>query len=447
MTKRDLIATCLLVLVLGLLLSACGPAVAPEEDDGVYGDLESLDPEGRVVTFWYQYTGHREETLLAMIDDFNAANEWDVIVRGEYAGQLDEVYHEIVAGIPTGEVPDLAVASPDQAAAYAAQDGLVELTPYIESEAWGFTPEALDDFFPFVERGDYLPQFTGRYGFAIHRSMEVLYYNEDWLVELGYDAPPLTWEEFSTMACAASDLDAGTYGYEFSVDPATFVDLLINQGGQMLNEDATAYVFDSDEGLAVLTGLQELFGRGCAILETERSGDRVAFGAGRVLFAIDSSLGLPDYRSTVADGAGFDWSITLLPTSLGTPRPAVYGPSLSIFKTGPERQLAAWLFVKWFTQPEQQARWARASSDFPVRASAAELMEDYFVEHPTYEKAFSFLAYEPATMPAVAGYEACRDEINQMLAGVASGGEPQAWLRETIAECNASLEAAAPADQ
>jgi multiple sugar transport system substrate-binding protein/sn-glycerol 3-phosphate transport system substrate-binding protein len=446
MTKR-ILTVGLLVLLVGLILSACGPAMEPGEGTGVYGDLESLDPNGRVVTFWYQYTGHREETLLAMIDEFNATNEWDVVVRGEYAGQLDEVYHEIVAGLPAGEVPDLAVASPDQAAAYAAQGGLVELTPYIESGTWGFTPEALDDFFPFVERGDYLPQFQGRYGLAIHRSMEVLYYNEDWLVELGYDAPPLTWEEFSTMACAASDLEAGTYGYKFSVDPATFVDLLINQGGQMLNEEATAYAFDSEEGLAVLTGLQDLFNRSCAILETESSGDRVAFGAGRALFTIDSSLGLPDYRSAVVDGAGFDWSISLLPTALGTPRPAIYGPSLSIFETEPERQLAAWLFVKWFTQPEQQAHWARMSSDFPVRAAAAELMEEYFTEHPAYEKAFGFLAYEPATMPAVAGYELCRDEINQMLAGVASGDDPQAWLRETIAECNAALEAAAPADQ
>ncbi|MGD1994504.1 MAG: extracellular solute-binding protein [Anaerolineae bacterium] len=448
MTKHNPIAAWIAVMVLGLLLSACAGVTEPGEDaGGVYGDLESLDPSGRVVTYWYQVTGHREETLLAMIDDFNAVNEWGIVVRGEYAGQLDEIYHEIVAGIPSGRVPDLAVASPDQAAAYAAQGGLVELTPYIESEAWGFTPEALDDFFPFVEQGSYLPQLAGWYGVPIRRSMEVLYYNEDWLVELGYDHPPLTWEEFSAMACAASDPDAGTYGYELSVDPVTFVDLLVNQGGRMLNEDATAYAFDSAEGLAVLTGLQDLFNTGCATLEKERSGDQLAFSAGRVLFTIDSSLDLLEYRSAVADGAGFDWSLSLLPTSLGTPRPAIYGTSLSIFKTEPERQLAAWLFIKWFTQPEQQARWAQASSDFPVRASAADLMEEYLVEDPIYEKAFGFLAYEPVTMPAVAGYEACGREIEQMLAGAASGDDPQLWLRETVAECNASLEVPASADQ
>lgn len=447
MTTRSWITGWLLLAVLGLILAACGPTPAPEDGADIYGDLEALDPSRRVVTYWHPYTGHREEMLLAMIDDFNAENEWGIIVRGEYAGQLDEIYSKVAAGIPSGEVPDLAVALPHQAAAYAAQGGLVELTPYIGSETWGFTPAARDDFFPFAEQGDYLPQFAGRYGLAIHGAMEVLYYNEDWLIELGYDGPPLTWEEFSTMACAASDPEAGTYGYELSVNPVTFVDLLTNQGGRMLNERATAYVFDSPEGLAVLNGLQDLFNRECAILETEQDGDQADFGAGRVLFTIDSSLGLPDYRTAVAEGGGFDWSISLLPTSLGAARPTVYGASLSVFETKPEEQLAAWLFVKWFTQPEQQARWAEASSDFPVRASAADQLEEVFAEYPTYEKAFGFLAYEPATMPAVAGYEACRDEINQMLAGVASGGEPQAWLRETIAECNASLEAAAPADQ
>jgi hypothetical protein len=34
-----------------------------------------------------------------------------------------------------------------------------------------------------------------------------------------------------------------------------------------------------------------------------------------------------------------------------------------------------------------------------------------------------------------------------MLAGAASGDDPQLWLRETVAECNASLEVPASADQ
>ncbi|MDP6932558.1 MAG: GMC family oxidoreductase N-terminal domain-containing protein, partial [Myxococcota bacterium] len=42
------------------------------------------------------------------------------------------------------------------------------------------------------------------------------------------------------------------------------------------------------------------------------------------------------------------------------PAPNVYGASVAICRTTPERQLAAWLFLKWFTEPEQQARWVVA---------------------------------------------------------------------------------------
>ena len=442
MKTRNILAGLAVVIIMGLIVASCKPA--PTYDTAVYGDLENLDPSGQTVTYWYQHSRSREETLVAMIDDFNATNEWGITVQGEYAGGYGEIYNKVVAGIPAGEVPDIAVAYQNQAATYATQGALVELTPYINSEKWGFTEEEMNDFFPFVEQGDYLPQFEGRYGFAPNRSMEVLYYNEDWLAALGYDHPPRTWDEFHEMACAASDPDAGTYGYEFSVDTSTFADMLINHGGAMINDDATAYAFGDDAGLETINFLQTLFNEGCAIIETERYGDQADFGAAKVLFTVSSTSGLPYYRSAVAEGEGFNWSIAPLPTSLDAPRPDIYGASLSIFKTTPEKQLAAWLFIKWFTEPEQQARWARASNYFPVRASAADLLSDYFAENPQYEKAFGFLQYNPAIEPGVAGYDECRDAIGDMLNAVANGEDTATWMADTVSDCNAFLEEAAP---
>ncbi len=445
MKTRNIFAGLAVVVVIGLIAVSCKPA--PTYDTTVYGDLENLDPSGQTVTYWYQHSRSREEALQAMIDDFNATNEWGITVQGEYAGGYGEIYNKVIAGIPAGEVPDMAVAYQNQAATYVTQGALVELTPYINSETWGFTEEELNDFFPFVEQGDYLPQFDGRYGFAPNRSMEVLYYNEDWLAELGYDHPPRTWDEFQEMACAASDPDAGTYGYEFSIDTSTFADMLVNQGGMMLSADATSWAFGDEHGLEVLNYLQDLFNQGCAILETERYGDQADFGSGKVLFTISSTSGLPYYRSAVAEGAGFNWSISPIPTALDAPHPDIYGASLSIFQTTPEKQLAAWLFIKWFTEPEQQARWARASNYFPVRASAADLLTDYFAENPQYEKAFSFLTYEPAIEPGVAGYDECRDAIGDMLGAVANGEDAATWLADTVSECNTFLQEAAPAGE
>jgi multiple sugar transport system substrate-binding protein/sn-glycerol 3-phosphate transport system substrate-binding protein len=397
---------------------------------------KDVDPTGQEISYWYQHSRGREETLQDMIEDFNASNGWGIKVEGEYAGDYEEIYDKIVSGCATGDVPNIAVAYQNQAATYVTLDCIVELTDYIESPQWGFTEEELGDFFPFVEKGDFLIQFDGRYGIPPQRSMEVLYYNEDWLGELGYNHPPNTWDEFKEMACAASDPEAGTHGFELDVDASTFASMLYNQGGVMLNEEVTAYAFGNQSGLDVLTLLWELFDENCAIVQTEAYGDQTDFVAEEVLFTISSTSSLPYYRSDIDEGAGFAWSISTLPTVLDSPMVNIYGASLSILKTTPEEQLASWLFIKWLTEKEQSAHWTRASNYFPVRKSAAAELTDYFGESPQFEKAFSFLTYDIAIEPGVVGYDECREWIKKMLDGVSAGEDPETWLSTTLQECN-----------
>jgi multiple sugar transport system substrate-binding protein/sn-glycerol 3-phosphate transport system substrate-binding protein len=442
MKKRNLLVGLAIVMSTTLIVASCGSAL--KYDKEIYGDLEKLDPSGQVITYWHQHSRDREEVLQGMIDDFNSTNQWGITVQGEYAGSYGEIYNKVIAGIPSGGVPDMAVCYQNQAATYVTQGAIVELTAYIESPQWGFAAAETEDFFPFVSLGDYLPQFDGRYGIPPHRSMEVLFYNEDWLRELGYEQPPRTWDEFKEMACAASDPDAGTHGYEMSIDASTFADMVFNRGGSMVNEDATAYTFGDQAGLEVLTFLKELFDEGCAILEQEAYGDQTDFGAGKVLFTFSSTSGLPFYRDVVAEGGGFNWSISTMPTTLDTPRVNIYGASLSILRTAPEKQLAAWLFIKWLTEPEQSAHWARATNYFPVRQSAADELSDYFAENPQYQKAFGFLGHDIAIEPGVVAYDECRDGIGEMLDAMAAGGDPSTWLADTLAECNAFMQEIAP---
>jgi multiple sugar transport system substrate-binding protein/sn-glycerol 3-phosphate transport system substrate-binding protein len=430
---------------MGAFLSSCA-SEGPQYETDVYGDLGLIDPSGQTIIYWYQYAGSQEEALTEMIDGFNVSNEWGITVQGEYAGDYGEIYDKVIDGIPTGEIPPLIVAYQSQAAAYAAQDALVELTPYIEDNRWGLTGDEVEDLLPFAQGENGVPQFEGRYGFAQSRSMEVLYYNIDWLNELGYDHPPRTWDEFHAMACSASDLDAGTYGYELSLSPtsphadlSTFADMLINHGGRMLNDSATAYAFNDENGIGTLSFIQGLFDDNCAIVETDRYGAQEGFGAGRVLFTIDSTTALPHYVSAVVEGAGFNWNVAPLPTSLDAPHPDIYGADFYIPRTDPEQQLAAWLFVKWFAEPEQQARWVRASDHFPIRYASADLLEDYLEENPHYQEAFTFLAYTPAIEPGVTGYQACREEITDMVRDVINGAALETELSDAEEACNASL--------
>jgi multiple sugar transport system substrate-binding protein len=430
-----------LVVTLGLVITACRPA--PGQGAGVYGNLERLDPRGRVVTLWYPYTGSRAEAFLALVDDFNTSNDWNITILGEYAGSEEELYNRVITGIPTGQVPDVVLASPDQASAYVGLGALVELTPYIESERWGFDEDEWADFFPFVVQGEPLPGHAGRYGFPFGRSMEVLFYNVEWLNLLGYDHPPATWEEFRRMACAAADPAAGTYGYTLSVSAPSFADWLAHFGGGLMDEESVAYTLGGEAGLEALAFLRDLLADGCAALETEAAGSREDFAAGRVLFAINGTSALSSYHRAVDRGVGFDWSIAPLPSLQEASPVGLYGADLSIFRTAPERQLAAWLFLRWLVEPAQQARWVYLSGDLPVRPSVAELLEEYFAANPQYQVAFGLLNSEAIPQPAVPGYADCQKTIRRMLEAVARGADPRASQEWAVGECNDSLGEAA----
>jgi len=425
-------------------------SVPVDYDVELYGNLENLDPSGQMIIYWHQHTNSREELLLSMIDEFNLTNEWNITAFAESQGGYDSLHQRITDGIQDNQLPSIAVAYQYRTATYAAQGALVALDPYVDSERWGYTEEELDDFFPVALSAGILPQFEARFGWPSHRSMEVLYYNKDWLAELGYIGPPETWVEFAEMACAApeqpfsgaTDPTPG-YGYVYSVNASRLATFIFSRGGNMVNESGAGYVFNGPAGLEALTLWQDLVERGCAVEQTRRYGDQ-DFGASRSLFTIDSIVRLPDYKQAVSEGAGFEWSVAPPPHTTAEPRMNIYGASQSIFQTTPEQQLAAWLFIKWMSEPEQQAMWASSTGYFPTRQAAANLLADYFEENPTYTKAFTFMSMDYGIESPVTGYDECRAAIEEMLTAVLGGEDAQARLDMTVEQCNEYLEEAAP---
>jgi multiple sugar transport system substrate-binding protein/sn-glycerol 3-phosphate transport system substrate-binding protein len=252
--------------------------------------------------------------------------------------------------------------------------------------------------------------------------MEVLYYNMDWLTELGYDAPPATPEEFKEMACAAAAnpysgaTAEGSMGYELSIDASRFASWSFAFGGNVFSASDNEFTYDDPAGIQAWEFVQSLFADGCATIVTESYGDQTDFGAGTLLFTVGSSSGLPYYDSAVAEGANFNWSVAALPHT-GDPVQNIYGASVSIPKSTPERQLAAWIWLKYYTSADPQAAWAQASMYFPTRASVADQMTDFFAANPAYATAFDMLQYGIAE-PNVPGYDFVRDEIEAVMAAI-----------------------------
>jgi multiple sugar transport system substrate-binding protein/sn-glycerol 3-phosphate transport system substrate-binding protein len=433
--------------------------VAADYNTDIYGVIDEVDLEGANVIFWHQHSGEREEELLAIVEDFNATNEFGITVEARNEGGYGDIYNKMIAGITSGEVPGLVVAYQNQAAAYMVADGLVSMDPYINHPEYGLSEDERADFFNAFLSADRLPQFGGdSFGWPPNRSMELMYYNIDWMNELAeagavsFEGPPQTPEQFAEAVCAAAENPFSqnpdpsfSVGYEIRTDASNVAALTWARGGEVYDEESNTFTYNNEATAAALTQMAELLEQGCASEIAERFGDQTDFGNGKTLFTMGSSSGLPFYRSAVDEGeaGGFEWSVAPIPYTTDEPTANIYGASVSIPQTDPQTQLAAWVFMKYYTSPEIQARWARASNYFPARVSVAEGLDEYFSENPAYETAFNLLQYGK-TEPAVAGYDNIRDEAEEAFQRILAGEDAETVLAELDATANEILEEAAP---
>jgi multiple sugar transport system substrate-binding protein len=408
--------------------------------------LDDVDPSGQVVTYWHQHSQQREEGLERMVERFNSTNQWGITVEAEYAGGYSDIYNRMVTAIAGGQVPSLVVAYQNEAAAYAAANALTDLNPYVNHPVWGVDDPS--DFFQGFFMQDVNAQFGGqRLGFPPNRSIEIMYYNQTWLEEMGYDGPPETWDEFAEMCEDATDDDAGTYGYAVSTDASRFFATVISRGGGIARADGSGYTFDTPEAAAAMEFMKGLYDAGYVHKIAERYGDQTDFGNQKVLFTIGSSSGLPYYQQAVDEGeaGSFEWGVAPLPHTTRRAQVNVYGASVSVPRTNLEEQLAAWLFVRWMSEPEQQAEWVEVSNYFPVRHSVADNLGDYLDENPRFAQAFNILqTSDTQAEPPFLGYSEVRDLVNAAYNAIIDGADIAQTLAELEEEANEIHASVAP---
>jgi multiple sugar transport system substrate-binding protein/sn-glycerol 3-phosphate transport system substrate-binding protein len=275
----------------------------------------------------------------------------------------------------------------------------VDLDDYVNDPVWGFSP---------AEQADFIPAFWEartvggrRIGLPALQSAQVLFYNRSWAAELGFAGPPDTPAALRRQACAAAEAyrqdddpaNDGRGGLIFSTHPAALSGWISAFGGEIAPPDGGGYRFDTPETRQALRFLRELYDAGCAWLP-ESEPDVAGFAGRQGLVAAGSLLELPHLaRAFERSQNPDDWTVLPFPSPQGEPAVAAYGPSFVILESDPERQLAAWLFIKWLAAPESQARLAAASGLLPVRQAALEPLTASPPLSPQYATALDLLPY------------------------------------------------------
>lgn len=401
--------------------------------------MDALDPSGAELHLWHALTGVKEATLLNLVAGFEASNPEGIKLRVEFHRPL---HQEVRTAIAAGTPPDIVITSCDRVAEYAELDAIALLAPYLDSAKHGLEAEQAD-LWPFALSGCSGVQPRDSLGLLFDTQAAVMFYNATWLKKLKVEAPPQTWDEFRKLANVARDKKTATWGYAHANDGLRLVNWISGVGGVLFDVRDSQVTLDDSQAAAALGVLQDLLQDDCAYCVTEAGADRAVFAAEKVLFNFGSTADLSQYTAAIynatTEKAKFAWDIAPMPGLRSQPVVTVQGSVMSILRTTPRQQLAAWLFLKWFVQRENDVQWALATGALPLHKSSIDTpaMQAYLEQNPHFKTACGLLAHAE-TEPVVPGWQEVRALLVDAAEMVCSG---QAEPADALAAADTAADA------
>lgn len=380
------------------------PRSTPKPEDAIGVDESAL--KGVTIDVWHAWGSPQSELFEAQIAEFNRRNLWGITVRAQPYPDWTTLFDDVNQSINMDDPPDLVVALPEYALTWDERDSVVDLTDYVSHPEWGMASEEIADMPQVFWEQDQVG--SKRLGLPAERSTRLLFYNERWAREMGFASAPENEREFRSQTCAANKqfrsdsilTNDGYGGWIVDSDPQTVLNWLLSFGGGVIKENV--YDFNTKENAKALTYLKDLYDDSCAWLYTGL--DHYAPLAERnALFMSGDLTELNDQANAFSiANSGDDWTVIPFP---GTEKGSLlaYGPSFTVMKTTPEKQLAAWLFARWMLQPDVQAQWVKSTGMLPLRKSSMDSLEGYASSHPQWAQTVELLD-QARVQPQVASW-------------------------------------------
>lgn len=216
-----------------------------------------------------------------------------------------------------------------------------------------------------------LAEFGGNIaGLPFGISVPVIYYNAGLVEKAGGDPDdlPTDWDGILALGQKIDALGEDVDGFymEYTNNGWSFQAFVGSFGGTMMTPDETAVAFDGEEGLSAMELLQR-FGQ-AGQPDLERNQARQAFQAGTlgILFSASSAL----TRHQKAAEGRFTVRVGPFPTSSPDALFPSGGNGVVMLAQDPEKQEAAWEYIKYVTGPEGQAIMVEQTGYTPVNTVA-----------------------------------------------------------------------------
>ena len=363
------------VLSVSLFFTACSsPATDPNKK------LKLAEPPIQL-TLWHYYVGQNQQTLEDAIVEFNQTlgAEKNIIVESLSQGSVAELEASLTNSakgvINSAPIPDIFSCYPDKAVEIDALGMIADLNPY-------FTDE---------EKGEYVPNFLAGSFFdnrflivPIAKSTEVLYINATAWNEFAKatgvsDSAFATWENLWIAAQKYYDwTDEQTPDTPGDGKPMFGLDSVQNYvltsckqlGTEMIDAEKKAIILD----LPTLRKVFDLYvsamamdyfgGSGKFRSDNIKSGELIAY-----IGSTSSAAYFPTWVEK--DLTRQDIQLLALPYPVwqgGEPVMIQQGAGMCVAKSTAEREEAAALFLKWFTDKKRNIPFAMSTGYLPVKS-------------------------------------------------------------------------------
>ena len=391
MLRKSIIGLTLL-LVLTLLLTACGTTSAPDDTDAeptattaaIEDEPATTDEEEPATTDEEEPEATDEEvpaaeptvaptpdvpegvTTIKIVDwvpenisswanrwyrPFEEANPDIKIVHEQITGN----YIETVLTRLTGDTDiDLIFVAPDSVGSFLRAGAPLDLTPFIEQDsemlALDTYPQwTLDDYttvrYPELEIG------PGQYGLPVVIFVWEFWQNSDMLSAAGLSTPERgwTWEDFADMSAKLTDESTQQYGYQNQNWLLPLWPWVWQNGGQVLNSDGTQLTIGSPESIEAFSFLQDLQLNEEVFVPIDMTAgaNPIGFDTGNAAMITRGNWNLDLSRDWT-----FQWDLSYPPMSTTE---ATMGEELGIIinKNSPKTE-AAWRVLSWIASPDGQ---------------------------------------------------------------------------------------------
>ncbi|MBI04877.1 MAG: hypothetical protein CMI96_03565 [Pelagibacteraceae bacterium] len=428
-----------ILLILTFFISTQLFAVTPE-------DIENANPKGQTVEFWVQYSDERLDAMKARAERFE--KETGIKVNITYKGHYGKVQSAMMTTAGTTDQADVARGYGNAAADMYQIGAAIDQTLLANSEKWGVNQDDINDWGANWTVG-FSPYFDGnpKLLHEVGKSIEVVYYNKDWLDELGLSEPQNP-SQFAEAACAATNSvysgrvgDTPSLGYEIDTDASNFAAWVFAHGGDVFDYKAGNYILNSNEVIEAMNFIQGMAKKGCAQVTRDKYADQQYLGLGTNLFALGSTSGITYFQKAIEAGYNGNWEISKVPHTTSEPVMNLYGGGLIMGNTKhPDKMVAAYQWMKYISNTENSAVWSTESGYGFVRTSSAEhpLIVAKRNELPQYNTSLGLIKFGKGE-PSVPAYYSVRGEIEKAYAGIINGDDVISTLNALNDEANAIL--------